>query len=217
MLHCKTNLVSDSLSFKKLPQMLYSPLILLALIPTGNYTDGTCESVWNLQEKMVKLCSYASGFNGSFTPCRTWDMATYAILFVLPFSSPKPEHAGEGKKRTVFHSAFTCDNSSCCALCLLPFFNSFPRSPSTFSHCQNIISTPLSFRNSSRAWGEIVTIHPRYGTSAGKRTSKNSCHSAKIWSYISKREYENQFTISKEQPGSSTRSRDRPIWNLCSM
>lgn len=63
----------------------------------------------------------------------------------------------------------------------------------------------------------MVTLCSRYGTAAGKLTRRNSCHSAKIWSHLSKRDYENQFTISKEQPESSNRTRGVPSWNLHSI
>lgn len=107
----------------------------------------------------------------TFTPCSTWDTAAYVYSACLPFSSLKAGYAREGMKRTVSCSAFTCNNSSCCSLCLLPFLNSLQPSPAPFSHrvLEQHLHPPLP-RNSSRAWGEMVTLCSRYGTAAGKLT-----------------------------------------------
>lgn len=172
----------------------------------------------NLPETFEERSSSVSGFNGSFAPSRTWDTAAYVYSACLPFFSLKAGYAGEGMKRTVFCSAFTYNNSSCCSLCLLSFFNSLQPSPAPFSHCvleQHLHPPPP--RNGSRAWGETVTLCSRYGTAAGKLTWRNSSRSAKIRSYLSKRDYENQFTISEEQPESSSRTKGVPSWNLHSI
>lgn len=89
----------------------------------------------NLPEAFEKRSSSVSRFNSSFTPRRTWDTSAYVYSACLPFFSLKAGCVGEGMKRTVFCSAFTCNNSSCCSLCLLPFFSSFQPSPAPFSHC----------------------------------------------------------------------------------
>lgn len=54
------------------------------------------------------------------------------ILLVCHSFSLKAGYAGEGMKRTVFCSAFTCNSSSCFSLCLLPFFNSLQPSQLPF-------------------------------------------------------------------------------------
>lgn len=89
----------------------------------------------NLPEAFEKRSSSVSRFNGSFTPCRTWDTSAYVYSACLLFFSLKAGCVGEGMKRTAFSSAFTCNNSSCCSLCRLPPFSSFQPSPAPFSHC----------------------------------------------------------------------------------
>lgn len=185
--------------------MQYSALILFASLSNRNNTDWIGESeTFTKQGQGLFLDLMALAF-------LVWPGTQQHMLFCLPFFSLKPGCAGEGKKRTVFCSAFTCDNTSCCSLCPLSF-NTFQHSPALFRTVLEQLLHCLPPWNSSRIREEMVT---QDGTAAGRLTCRNSYHSAKIWIYI--KNYENPFTIRKEQPGSSIRTRGRHSWNLSSI